>query len=349
MTPIRAHHLTAHDMHKSYGSIRALNGASLAVPRGSTLALLGPSGSGKTTLLRIIAGLEPPDSGVVRVDDEVLTDGAAVVPPERRNIGLVFQDGALFPHMTVAENVGYGINDQSRAAKVAAALDMVDLSGFDRRLPHTLSGGQARRVAIARALAPEPRVLLLDEPFGGLDADLRGRIRLDVARLLDEVGITSVFVTHDQEEAFVVGDQVAVMNHGEIIQVGPPAEVYERPATPWVARFVGDANILAAVVEAGIASTAIGRLPVSDGAAGPSQILVRPEQLILEADGPAVVEQVEFYGHDTSYLVSLLGERISVRSIAAPRFHVGDTVRVTYVGAKALAYPATATRVDAAL
>lgn len=331
-------HLVVDSVTKAFGGSPVLSGISLTVHRGQTLALLGPSGSGKTTLLRIIAGLEVPDRGSVSVNNVTLTDANTMMAPERRNVGLVFQDGALFPHMTVGSNVGYGLAATDRKAKVAAALSMVDLAGFENRMPHTLSGGQARRVAIARALAPEPGVLLLDEPFSNLDTDLRVRVRADVARLLDDVGITSVFVTHDQEEAFVVGDEVAVMKNGSIVQTGSPAAIYEQPATAWVAKFVGDANILRGEVDQGIARTLIGDVPVAGATTGPREIMVRPEQLSIAADGEGTVTHVEFYGHDTSYTVNYGATELVVRSIAAPRFRIGDRVTVGYAGDEAVTY-----------
>ncbi|MDH3607040.1 MAG: ABC transporter ATP-binding protein [Acidimicrobiia bacterium] len=343
----QAHHLVVDSVTKSFDGNAVLSDVSLSVALGKTLALLGPSGSGKTTLLRIIAGLETPDAGGVRIDDEVLTDADRVVAPERRNVGLVFQDGALFPHMSVGDNVGYGLAPANRSAKVATALAMVDLTGFENRKPHTLSGGQARRVAIARALAPEPRVLLLDEPFSNLDTELRVRVRTDVARLLNDVGITSVFVTHDQEEAFVVGDEVAVMNRGTIIQTGAPAEIYQQPATAWVARFVGDANVFAGHVQSGVAETLIGPIPVADHTEGLREVMVRPEQLVLSSEGEATVIHVEFYGHDTSYKVQVGRSEVLVRSISAPRYRIGDRVKVSYQGTEAITYPGTVSFVRA--
>ncbi len=336
----QAHHLVVDAVTKSFDGSRVLSEVSLSVPRGKTLALLGPSGSGKTTLLRIIAGLETPDAGRVRIDDEVLTDGSRIVAPERRNVGLVFQDGALFPHLSVGDNVGYGLPRSDRPTKVATALEMVDLAGFENRKPHTLSGGQARRVAIARALAPEPRVLLLDEPFSNLDTELRVRVRADVARLLTEVGITAVFVTHDQEEAFVVGEEVAVMNRGTLIQTGTPAEIYERPTTAWVARFVGDANLFVGNVSGSVAATTVGPIPVAEPADGLCEVMVRPEHLSLAGRGEAIVTNVAFYGHDTSYTVMIGSDEVLVRSISAPRFQVGDAVTVSYHGSEAVTYPA---------
>ena len=226
---------------------------------GAIVALLGPSGCGKTTLLRTIAGLERLDGGEVRIGDAVVSGPGAHVPPERRRVGMVFQDWALFPHLTVAQNVGYGLpRVDRRGPRVEAALAMVGLAGLGDRSPGTLSGGQQQRVALARALAPEPGVLLLDEPFSNLDSALRVQVRTEVHQLLADLGVTTVFVTHDQEEAFVLGDEVAVMHEGAIVQQAEPATLYARPATPWVATFVGDANLVEATADGHTAATPVG-------------------------------------------------------------------------------------------
>ncbi len=330
--------LRVEHVEKRYDGVAALRDVSVDVARGETLAVLGPSGCGKTTLLRVIAGLVVPDTGRVILGGRVLTDGKRVVPAEQRRIGMVFQEGALFPHMTVAENVGYGVRDREiRESRVRAALELVDLRGFEDRYPDTLSGGQAQRVALARALAPKPEVLLLDEPFASLDAELRIRVRSEVARLLRRLGITSIFVTHDQEEAFVIGDNVAVMQAGQVMQIGPPSEIYARPVSPWLARFVGDANILDAAVEGSVAHTAIGTVTVdSPGVAGGErQVLLRPEALEIVPGERGTVEAVEFYGHDTAYTVNVDGEPVTVRLLAAPRFAPGDRVDLLQKGGPA--------------
>ncbi len=293
-----------------------LDGADLDVAPGSIVALLGPSGSGKTTLLRCIAGLETPEKGVVRCGDDVLTDGPDVVPPEKRGVGMVFQDWALFPHLDVGANVGFGLPRGERSgSRVTEVLEMVGLSGLERRAPGTLSGGQQQRVALARALAPRPRVLLLDEPFSNLDTALRARIRTEVHRLLTEVGITTVFVTHDQTEAFVLGDSVALVNEGRIVQHDTPAAVYGRPADRWVATFVGDANLVPGTADGEVATTPFGAVPLLSPITGAVDVLIRPEHLEL-ADGTAgraggaagTVELVEFYGHDAMVMVRVDGD-----------------------------------------
>ena len=339
---------------KRFGEAEVLRGVDLAVAPGSVVALLGPSGCGKTTLLRTIAGLERLDGGEVRIGDTLVSGRGSHVPPERRRVGMVFQDWALFPHLTVGQNVGYGLpRAQRRGPRVEAALAMVGLAGLGDRTPGTLSGGQQQRVALARALAPEPGVLLLDEPFSNLDSALRVQVRTEVHQLLADLGVTTVFVTHDQEEAFVLGDQVAVMHEGAIVQQAAPAVLYARPATPWVATFVGDANVVDATAAGAVASTAAGDVPLDEPRDGPVRVVLRPEDLVLapcgdDGDGPgagsaggvaAKVELTEYHGHDTVYLVRPDdGGTLRVRAGAAPRFHRGDAVCLRYVGAPAVAY-----------
>ncbi|WP_224448256.1 ABC transporter ATP-binding protein [Haloprofundus salilacus] len=237
--------ITLENVRKTYAETAALDDVSLRVRDGEFFTLVGPSGCGKTTTLRLIAGFESPTEGAIRFDGESVSG----VPPESRNVGVVFQNYALFPHMSVAENVGYGLRfaDRERRrgseARVSELLELVDLAGMENRDPTELSGGQQQRVALARALAPGPRLLLLDEPMSALDARLRERLRLQVKQIQSELGITTVYVTHDQEEALAVSDRVAVMNAGRVEQVGPPREVYRRPATRFVASFVGDNNL----------------------------------------------------------------------------------------------------------
>jgi iron(III) transport system ATP-binding protein len=335
---------------KSFDGVPVLDGVDLRVAPGSLVALLGPSGCGKTTLLRMLAGLDHPDAGTVAVGDQVLAGPGIFVPPERRPIALVFQDWALFPHMSVADNVGYGLaRGAGRGARVEAALAMVGLEGLGNRMPGTLSGGQQQRVALARAVATEPAILLLDEPFSNLDTTLRVQVRTEVHELLVKLGITTVVVTHDQDEAFVLGDQVAVMHGGRIVQQDTPAGVYANPASPWVAGFVGDANLLPATVRSAdahpVADTPLGQVALrsvpADGSTGAVEVLVRPEECRLAAGDAGTVELVEFYGHDTVYVVRLdAGVRLRVREGAAPTAQRGDRVGVEYVGGPTLAYPA---------
>jgi iron(III) transport system ATP-binding protein len=327
-------------VHKRFGEAPVLRGVDLTVPEGSVVALLGPSGCGKTTLLRAVAGLEPIDAGAISIAGRVVAGPDVDVPPERRRVGMVFQDWALFPHLDVGGNVGYGLPKRERSAgRIDRALELVGLRGMANRSPSTLSGGQQQRVALARAIAPEPSVLLLDEPFSNLDTALRVQVRTELHALLLELGVTTVFVTHDQEEAFVLGDQVAVMVDGEIVQRDDPATLYTRPATPWVATFVGDANLLAAEADGGSAATVVGRVPLLDSHHGSTTVLLRPEELELATGGDAVVELTEYYGHDTMYLVRTpSGEPIRVRSASAPQHRRGDGVTVHYTGGPAVSY-----------
>jgi sulfate transport system ATP-binding protein len=237
--------IEVHGVSKRFGDFAALDDVSLTVADGSLTALLGPSGGGKSTLLRVIAGLESPDSGDVRIGGESMND----VPPQKRGVGLVFQHYAAFKHMTVRDNVGFGLRIRKRPkaevrARVDELLALVHLHGLADRYPSQLSGGQRQRMALARALAVEPRVLLLDEPFGALDARVRAELREWLRRLHEEVHVTTIFVTHDQEEAMEVAEQIAVINEGRLEQVGPPADLYERPANPFVMGFVGPVNRL---------------------------------------------------------------------------------------------------------
>lgn len=330
---------------KCFGDGQVLSDVSLCVEPGSMVALLGPSGCGKTTLLRIIAGLESPDAGKVRIGEEVITGPGINVAPERRRVGMVFQNWALFPHMSVERNVAYGLPRRERkSGRVERALKMVGLTGLAGRMPGTLSGGQQQRVALARAIAPEPAVLLLDEPFSNLDTSLRFRIRTEVHQLLLDLGITTLFVTHDQEEAFVLGDEVAVMHGGNIVQKATPSEIYAAPASPWIAGFIGDANLISGSANGPTAATAIGPVDLARDWEGKVDVLLRPEEVALEpANGStttAVVDLVEFYGHDTVYVIQLDGgAQVRSRSGSTPRFSRGDEVRVRYAGPPAVAYP----------
>jgi sulfate transport system ATP-binding protein len=289
-TPI-ATSVTLEDVHKRFGRFAALKGVSLDIAAGELLALLGPSGSGKTTLLRIIAGLEFPDSGEVRFGDQAVTFAHAA----ERGVGFVFQQYALFKHMTVAKNVAFGLDvkkgadrpdAKARAARVEALLKLVELEGLGGRYPSQLSGGQRQRVALARALAVAPRILLLDEPFGALDATVRKTLRRELRRLHDATGLTTVFVTHDQEEALDLADRIALLNGGRIEQVGAPATVLDQPASAFVAGFVGQSNALIGEVRDGVFRYLGATLSAPDLADGPATAFVRPDQLALaKSDG----------------------------------------------------------------
>jgi iron(III) transport system ATP-binding protein len=235
-------------VHKSFGTLSVLRGVELEVPQGSFTSILGSSGSGKTTLLRIMAGFERPDSGVIRLGSRVVDDsGHRHVPSEKRRIGYVSQEGALFPHLSVGRNVAFGLaRHEGRRDRVRELLELVGLSGLHHRYPHQLSGGQQQRVALARALATEPEIVLLDEPFSSLDASLRASVRADVLRVLRLAGTTSVLVTHDQDEALSMADQVAILRDGVIAQMGTPSEMYRQPQrSPQLAQFIGESNVVA--------------------------------------------------------------------------------------------------------
>ena len=340
MDQLNARGVDVSTVDKSFGDTSVLRSIDLRVEPGSSLALLGPSGCGKTTLLRLIAGLDRPDTGSIRVGDEVMVDGSTWVPPEKRNIGMVFQDWALFPHLTVGRNVGYGLpRAERKGPRVHEALDMVGLADLVDRMPDTLSGGQQQRVALARAIAPRPTVLLLDEPFSNLDSALRVGVRTEVHRLLVDLGITSVFVTHDQEEAFVLGDEVAVMSEGRIEQIGSPQDIYQTPSSPWIASFVGDVNLLSGTSNGDVAETVLGQVPLALPGAGQINVLVRPEDLQLSSDGPNEVILTEYYGHDMMVTVAIDGAtEVQVRAPARASWARGDRVGVTYVGQAANAF-----------
>ncbi len=294
-------------LHKSFGAHRVLAGVDLEVPAGSLTAILGPSGSGKTTLLRLLAGFERPDAGTITIGDAVVDGPGAYVVPERRRIGYVPQEGSLFPHLTVQANVGFGLTARERrGGRVATMLDLVGLGGLGKRYPHQLSGGQQQRVALARALAIEPAVVLLDEPFASLDAHLRASVRSDVQDIFRRAGTTAVLVTHDQDEALSVADRVAALRDGKIAQYAAPEDLYTRPVDAELASFIGDANLLAGVLSAGVVKTPLGRhlvdahgtVAVRDGQV---TALIRPEQIDLEpgADGvPGRVTSYGYHGHD---------------------------------------------------
>ena len=292
---------------KRFGHVLAVDRASLELARGEFVALLGPSGCGKTTLLRLVAGFERPDAGTVAVGGRIVA-GPAWVAPERRHVAMVFQDYALFPHLSVAGNVGFGLPRRFRDRRVAEVLHLVGLSGLDRRFPHELSGGQQQRVALARALAPAPSVVLLDEPWSNIDPLRRDAMRDELAAILRAAEVTVLLVTHDREEAFSIADRIAIMHEGRIEQTGTPEEVYYEPASRWTAEFVGASNVVAGRVVEGEVDTAVGRLAARGVNGAPVvDVLLRPEllELVPDGEGAGVVVDREFRGHDVFYRVRL--------------------------------------------
>jgi iron(III) transport system ATP-binding protein len=331
---------------KAFGPQPVLRGVDLAVPAGSFTAILGSSGSGKTTLLRIVAGFERADDGEIRIGGELVDDASRrFLPSERRRIGYVPQEGALFPHLSVGRNVAFGLpRGPERRGRVDELLELVGLSGYRRRFPHQLSGGQQQRVALARALAIGPEVVLLDEPFSSLDAAMRSSVRGDVLAVLRQAGTTSILVTHDQDEALSMADQVAVLRHGVIAQLDMPAALYGRPGDVDLAQFLGESNVLEGEVHGGSARTALGDLSVAAGNGSPSQgraqVLVRPEQIRLaEATNGGVVATVqsyEYYGHDAVVRVRPEGTGLPdlvVRVTGGVPLEPGRLVGVSVLGA----------------
>ena len=295
---------------------------------GEILALIGPSGCGKTTSLRMIAGFETPDAG------EILVEGseASALPPEKRGIGVVFQDYALFPHLTVEQNVAFGAKGSKteRAALAAEHLTMVGLGDFGGRYPDQLSGGQQQRVALARSFAARPKLIFLDEPFSNLDAALRAQTRREIRRILKATGLGVLFVTHDQEEALSFADRLAVMREGRILQLGAPEEVYARPASAFVAQFLGRTNLTPGLGRGAMAETPLGLAPLATPAQGEILLSLRPETLGLERDGEGEGEVVgrEFKGHDATYWVLAGGREWQIDAMGEPLMELGARVKI---------------------
>jgi iron(III) transport system ATP-binding protein len=321
--------ISVRGVHVSFGDTDALTDLTLDVPTGGLLALVGPSGCGKTTALRVIAGFQDVDAGSVSVRGREVLGPDVNIAPEKRNVGMVFQDYALFPHISVAENVGYGVTGSDRVARVAEVLDLVGLVGYESRFPHELSGGEQQRVALARALAPSPDVVLLDEPFSNLDAPQRERMRRELKRTIRSAGVTAVLVTHDQAEALAIADVIAVMRNGAIKQVGSPDSVYRSPVDPWVAGFLGDAILFPGTISDGAISTAIGSVEtdVDDGIS--ATVMIRPEWISpsVVPDGQGTVVDTEFYGHDQRVEIELTGgDKVEALVPSLRSIHVGDSV-----------------------
>ena len=333
---------------KSFGPTRAVDDVSFAVASGEIVGFLGPSGSGKTTLLRLIAGFETVSAGEVRIAGNLVSGPRGHVPPERRNVGVVFQEYALFPHLTVAENVEFGLGDLARPERESrrqSVLDLVRLDGMEARYPHELSGGEQQRVALARTLAPRPVTILLDEPFSNLDAGMKADMRREVADILHKGGATAVFVTHDREEAFAMADRVAVLHSGRLEQIDSPSALYHSPATPFVARATGACDFLPGRVQAGRAQTDVGTLALT-GPAGALRdgtevdVLVRADDLQLAPDpnGGSVVLSREFRGDEVLLTVRTpSGAEVHCRRHHYSTLPIGARVRLFPVRAEPFA------------
>ena len=336
------------DLHRSYGSVHALRGLSLRIGPGELVALLGPSGCGKTTALRLLAGLELPDGGQVVVGGADITD----VPTNKRNMGVVFQAYSLFPNLTARQNVGFGVRlrrlgSAERKRRVDELLDLVGLASHANHYPHQLSGGQQQRIALARALAIQPTVLLLDEPLSALDAKVRSQLRDEIRRIQLETGVTTLFVTHDQEEALVVADRVGVMSAGTLEQIAPPVELYEKPRTQFVAEFVGVTSRLPGTANGRSAEVLGGRIPLLEGSSsGEVIVLLRPEsiEVVPDENGNGRVQAASFMGAFGRVRVLLSDGTVAAAQVAAsdvPRLSPGQRVRVTARPVPALAIPRT--------
>lgn len=334
------------DLRKSFGNVRAVQAVTLTLARGECLALLGPSGCGKTTVLRLIAGLERPDGGSIAIYGRVVSDETTFVPPHRRRVGLVFQDYALFPHMTVEQNIAYGLGrGVDRRRRVIDMLALVGLDGLGGRYPHELSGGQQQRVALARALAPQPDILLLDEPFSNLDVALRRQVREEVQRILRQAGVSAILVTHDQEEAMSLGDRIALMFDGVLHQIGTPRDLYEQPASRRAAQFMGDANFVSGQAQGQVALTPLGPVPLAHPAQGRVEVLLRPERLALdgvETGARAVVVRQMYLGARQVVWVTLAGSQTTLKVLceAGATWQPGQTVGLHVAGA-GVAFPRT--------
>lgn len=341
------------DLHKSFGAHPVLTGLDLSVPAGSFTAILGSSGSGKTTLLRLLAGFDRPDRGIVKIGERVVDGDAIHVQPERRRIGYVPQEGGLFPHLTVAANVGFGLSRAARRGRVNELLELVGLADLGRRYPHQLSGGQQQRVALARALAVAPEVVLLDEPFASLDAHMRASVREEVQRILQASATTTLLVTHDQDEALSLADRVAVLRDGKIAQHATPQELYARPLDDRLARFVGEANLIAGVLDGASVQTPLGKLPAlwhGEILSTPCavRVLIRPEQIDLhpadsETGFAGRIMRTGYHGHDAVLHVQVdqreTPEDLLVRTLGDTRLSPGLAVRLDVRG-PVLVWPA---------
>ncbi len=325
----------------------ALSDLTLEIAEGATLSILGPSGCGKTTVLRAIAGFERPQTGEIRIAGRPVCDNSHWVPPEERGVGMVFQDYALFPHLTVAQNVAFGLQRTEKSAAsrtIAQTLDLVGLSGLEDRYPHALSGGQQQRVALARALAPKPVVILLDEPFSNLDPDMRGQMREEVEEILRLAGTTALLVTHDHDEAFAMADRVAVLNHGRLEQVDTPEAIYHTPSTPFVANFVGQADFLLGRVENGKIYTEVGVFENVEGHPFGTavEIMIRPDDvhLLPASPGSAQIVGRQFRGSENLYTILLpSGQHLHSSESSTTVYPIGTAVDLKIVATHIVTFP----------
>lgn len=343
----RAASLTVDGLRRSYGATVAVDDVSWQAGAGEVLCLLGHSGCGKTTLLRLIAGLEPADAGRVEIDGEVLSAPNVLVQPERRRIGLVFQDYALFPHLSVLANVLFGLRDGDRAereSRALAALRRVGLQNKVRHYPHTLSGGEQQRVALARALAPRPRLLLLDEPFSNLDRRLRDQVRDDTLELLRESGTTTVIVTHDPEEALRIADRIVLMHRGRVEQQGQPQDLYQRPASLFAARFFCELNEIPGHCRSGVIDTPLGRFAADGVADGTARLCLRPQAIAVDRSktGPlATVIDIAFLGDAVQLRVRVAGvdSPLRLRTCEATDAGPGAKLHLAIAAESVLVFP----------
>jgi len=340
--------LECRQLHKSYGNTSVLHGVTFNARPGEIVGLIGASGGGKTTMLRLIAGFDYPDQGAISINGRQVASAAIRIPAEQRRVGMVFQEYALFPHLNVHDNIGFGLKGDKRttAARVAQMLTLIGLGGLGDRMPDELSGGQQQRVALARALAPQPQILLLDEPFSNLDAALRAQVRAEVRAILKKTGVTCVFVTHDQQEALSFADTVAVLMNGRILQMDEPQALYRKPETRAVAAFIGESNFIPAIAHGESAQSALGVLPLDAAYHGEIDVLIRPESVriasLSQGGIPARVMWREYYGHDQRFGLMLDDgvTEIIARAGAWQAFTEGDRVGL-WVAPPVRAFPKT--------
>jgi iron(III) transport system ATP-binding protein len=332
--------LTLSEVSKSFNSLTVLKNLSLSVAEGEFVAVLGSSGSGKTTLLRLIAGFDQPDSGQISIAGKLVAGEKIFIPAEQRRVGYVPQDAALFPHLSVFENVAFGLKGLSktaRADRVRSLLKLVSMEAFENQSSTELSGGQKHRIALARALAPEPELILLDEPFAALDAELRARLREEIKQVLEKVSSTTILVTHDQEEALSIADRVALLRDGSFAQIGNPREIYSEPIDLGVATFLGDSVIIDGVIQEGKVSTSLGQLTLLNSAKESSRgkVAIRPENFYLQPDlnGDSIVVGRQFFGHDAVLEVKTPNQLIRARSSGPFAPEIGMKVTVWVRGA----------------